>query len=88
MDDKLLRPLIQTKLRSGQLPYDSIPRVWGGPAAGETCDACDRLILGDQLVIEGIALAGGRKPLQLHVQCFGIWDEERRGGDGDGAPET
>lgn len=28
--------------------------------------------------MEGIALEGGRKPLQLHVKCFGIWDEERR----------
>jgi hypothetical protein len=78
MDPELLRDLIKTKLRSGALPYDSIPRIWGGQSAGEACDACDRLILGDQMVMEGIALDGGRKPLQLHVQCFGLWDEERR----------
>ena len=74
MDQELLRTLIRTKLRSGRLPYDSIPRVWGGPADGETCDACEIVSLGDELVIEGLALAGGRKPLQLHVMCFGIWD--------------
>jgi hypothetical protein len=80
MDPELLRDLIKTKLRSGALPYDSIPRIWGGRSAGEACDACDRLILGDHMVMEGIALDGGRKPLQLHVQCFGMWDEERRSG--------
>jgi len=30
------------------------------------------------MVMEGIALGGGRKPLQMHVRCFAIWDEERR----------
>jgi hypothetical protein len=29
-------------------------------------------------VMEGISLTGGRRPLQLHVLCFGIWDAERR----------
>ena len=28
-------------------------------------------------MIEGIALAGGRKPLQLHVECFHLWERER-----------
>jgi hypothetical protein len=78
MERDSLRALIKAKLRSGVLPYDSIPRIWGGPAAGETCDACEAVILGDQMVIEGIALSGGRRPLQLHVTCFGVWDEERR----------
>jgi hypothetical protein len=78
MDQEALRALIRTKLRSGRLPYDSIPRVWGGSGAGEICDACEKVIPGEQMVIEGIALDGGRQPLQLHVQCFGIWDDERR----------
>ena len=25
-----------------------------------------------------ISLAGGKAPLQLHVRCFWLWDEERR----------
>ena len=74
-----LRLLIRQKLQDGRLPYDHIPRVWGGPGALEMCDGCDFSIDEDQLVIEGISLTGGRKPLQLHVKCFGIWDEERRG---------
>jgi hypothetical protein len=28
--------------------------------------------------MEGIALAGGRKPIQLHAKCFYVWDSERR----------
>jgi hypothetical protein len=30
-------------------------------------------------VIEGItSAAGGKKSIQMHVVCFGLWDEERR----------
>jgi hypothetical protein len=36
------------------------------------------VIPGEQMVIEGIAMSGGRQPLLLHVACFGIWDEKRR----------
>jgi hypothetical protein len=32
----------------------------------------------DQLLMEGITLDLGRRPLQLHVRCFEIWDPERR----------
>jgi hypothetical protein len=78
MEHDSLRTLIRAKLRSGRLPYNRIPRLWGGPGAGETCDACGAIIPGEQMVIEGIALSGGRQPLQLHVPCFGIWDAERR----------
>ena len=49
-----------------------------GPPAGEHCDACDRLIT-EPLVIEGIAaLVAGRQSVQMHVECFAIWDEERK----------
>ena len=72
-----LRALIRAKLVDGQLPVNSIPRIWGGASAAETCDACEQLIVGNQMVMEGISLAGGRKPLQLHTLCFAIWDEER-----------
>ena len=65
--------------------------MWGGPGNGETCDACDLLISKGEFVIEGIAVPGDvqnalnalnavdrRKPLQLHVPCFSLWDQERR----------
>ncbi len=28
--------------------------------------------------MEGISLAGGKAPLQLHVGCFWIWEQERQ----------
>ena len=77
MHQQGLQLMIRQKLKNGTLPYNSIPRVWGGPGNGETCDACDVLVTKDEWVIEGIALAGGRKPLQLHVECFHLWEQER-----------
>jgi hypothetical protein len=77
MDQNVLRLLIQSKLADGRLPQDSIPRVWGGAGAGETCDACDELISKAQFVMEGISTTGG-KGIQLHVGCLHLWDAERR----------
>jgi hypothetical protein len=81
MDQEPIRIIIRQKLADGRLPHDSIPRLWGGPGAGEVCDGCDEKIAISVLVMEGISV-GGRKPLQLHVQCFYLWDVERRGEDG------
>jgi hypothetical protein len=77
MQQRHLQLLIRQKLQTGALPRNSIPRVWGGPGNGETCDACDGIVTKDEWVIEGISLAGGRKPLQLHVECFHLWELER-----------
>jgi hypothetical protein len=78
MDEPTLRRLIRSKLADGRLPVNSIPRFWGGAGAGEMCDACEEIITKDQFVMEGFALVGGRRPLQLHVGCFHLWDDERR----------
>ena len=75
METESLRLLIRQKLHDGRLPYNHIPRVWGGPSALEMCDGCESPITEHQMVMEGIA--GGRRPVQMHVGCFGIWDEER-----------
>jgi hypothetical protein len=78
MEVKAVRLLIRQKLRDGRLPYNGIPRFWGGPSDGEQCDACDRVIT-DQMVMEGIGSAGvGRHSIQMHLDCFALWDEERR----------
>ena len=77
--DEAIRLLIREKLRDGRLPYDSTPRFWGGPADGEVCDACEKPITKQQLVMEGIASTlSDKKPIQFHVTCFQIWDAERR----------
>ena len=78
MSTEALRLLILIKLADGRLPLNRIPRVWGGPGNGETCTACERIVTPHEFVMEGISLAGGKIPLQLHVKCFWIWEEERR----------
>ena len=81
MDKHEIRHLIRQKLADGRLPYNSIPLIWGGPSQGEKCHACDETIALPALIMEGIAL-NESQPLQLHVQCFYLWDAERRGADG------
>jgi hypothetical protein len=71
-----LRLLIREKLQDGRLPHERISRVQSSPADGQKCDACEKLITMGQLVVTGITLAG-RGSLQLHVQCFQLWDDER-----------
>ena len=39
-----IRALIRDKLNDGRLPLNSVLRLWGGPADGEVCDACDKPI--------------------------------------------
>ena len=78
MESAAIRLLVRQKLLDGRLPLDGISRIWGGPPAGEHCDGCDRLIT-EPLVIEGIAsLLAGRQSVQMHVECFAIWGEERQ----------
>ena len=71
-----LRALIRSKLRDGSLPWDSIPRVWGGKGANEICSACGAKVPPDALVMEGIG--EHMKSVQFHVACFHMWDVERR----------
>jgi hypothetical protein len=79
MDQQALRLLIRSKLQNGRLPLNSVPRVWGGRGNGEKCVACEATIAKEQLAMEGISLAaGGGIPIILHVECFQLWDHERR----------
>jgi hypothetical protein len=78
MDQESLRLLILRKLRAERLPRDGMRPVWSGPSDGETCDACDKVLAQTQLLREGVTLDLSRRPLQMHVQCFQIWDQERR----------
>jgi hypothetical protein len=79
MEAAAIRILIRDKLKDGRLPYNSMPRFWGGPGDGERCDACDLPISKGQLVMEGISkVVSEKKPIQFHVVCFQLWDRERR----------
>jgi hypothetical protein len=81
IDAESLRLLIRAKLRDGSLPWDSIPRVWGGKAANEVCSACGENIPPEALVMEGIG--DKMAAVQFHVGCFHVWDVERRLGGED-----
>lgn len=75
MDDSTLR------IRTGYIPLNSVPRFCGGPADGEVCDACDKPIMKQQLVLEGIASTlsdrpNEKKPIQFHAHCFDLWNDD------------
>lgn len=76
MEKSALRLMIQEKLADGRLPHDHIPRVWGGPGNGETCDGCDETVTKTQMVMEGLSTTNGG--VQFHVACFYVWDMERQ----------
>ena len=79
MDDAPILTLIRQKLIDGRLPLNSMPRFWGVDGDGEVCDACDKPITKQQLMMEGLASTlTNKKPIQLHVRCFQIWEAERR----------
>jgi hypothetical protein len=71
-----LRLLIREKLQDGRLPHERISRVQSRPADGEKCDVCEGRITMAQFVVTGTILAG-RGSIQLHVDCFQVWDDER-----------
>ena len=77
MDHEDIRLVILAKLADGRLSHDSIPRVWGGAGAGETCDACDEVVTKDQFIMEGVSTVPGKRGIQFHVQCFMFWDQVR-----------
>jgi hypothetical protein len=78
MDQESLRLLIQLKIRDGRLPRDDIKKVWNSRSDGERCDGRDAVLSKDQMLMEGVTMDLGRRPLQLHVRCFQVWDHERR----------
>ena len=76
MDQPTLVLMIRQKLADGRLPHNHIPRMWGGPGAGETCDGCGETVTKAQMVMEGIEEGGSG--VQFHVACFHVWDVERQ----------
>jgi len=78
MDSNDLQNMIAAKLADGRLPQDSIPRVWGGPGHGETCLACDEVVLAGQLLMEGISIDPTKMGVHFHVKCFYLWDTLRK----------
>jgi hypothetical protein len=76
MQVEALRLFIREKLQDGRLPHEPISQVQSRPADGQKCDACEKLITMARFVVTGTTLAG-RGSIQLHVECFQLWDHER-----------
>ena len=55
-----------------------IPRLWGGPANGESCDACEEIVPKAMMIIEGLSGDEGGVGVQFHVRSFQVWDSERK----------
>ena len=75
MDQPILRLMVRGKLADGRLPHDRIPRVWGGPGNGETCDGCGETVTKTQMVMDGLDARGC--PVHFHVSCLHVWETER-----------
>jgi hypothetical protein len=75
LEDKALRLLIRTKIADGRLPISTMPLVWGGPASGQQCVACEEIILKVETVLEGATSEGGMA-WSFHPGCFFIWCSE------------
>ena len=69
MDNPTLRILIRDKLADGRLPHDHIPRMWGGPGNGETCDGCGETVTKTQMLMEGLTKDSGAQSsgVQFHI---------------------
>jgi hypothetical protein len=82
MDRPALTLLIQAKLADGRLPHNHIPRMWGGPGNGETCDGCGETVSKSQMVMEGLSVTDAAHAdgigVQFHVECFQVWVGERQ----------
>lgn len=76
MEDHALRLYIRAKLENGHLPpYENVPRVWGGPGNGATCNGCEEIVTQPQLGMEGVTIKGDT--VQFHVKCFYVWAAEQ-----------
>ena len=76
MEPPFLRLLIQEKLADGRLPSAPLPRAWGGPGNGQTCDGCSETVTEAQTVVEH--LDGPGRGVRFHVACFHVWNVERQ----------
>lgn len=77
-----LHRMVKRKLRTGRLPYESVPTILGAPGDGEweACAACDQPLTTRQLVM---AVPVCDAFVHLHADCFMVWNEER-GADSPG----
>lgn len=76
MDHETLRSVIRAKISDGRLSRDALPVVSGKAGNELPCSACDQPVPKPQVMIEGSRPGG--PPMRFHVECFSIWEDERR----------
>ena len=76
MDKADRRVRIRRKLAEGRLPRNTIKRVGRAPANEEMCDGCGEIVPKGTMIMEGVNPNGQR--IHFHLECFYIWDQERR----------
>jgi hypothetical protein len=70
-----LLPVIRQRLHDGRLPMVTSPIIFGHPSRGGTCDACSRVLLKNQLVMD--IPWGDHADVHLHANCYIVWNAER-----------
>jgi hypothetical protein len=73
-----VRRIIRVRLRGGSLPYDGIPAtILGRPGDNSPCGVCDHDVTNHQLMMLVAHYASSRS-IRFHVDCFELWNDERR----------
>jgi len=69
------RQLIRRKLADGRLPLTGVFRAEVGPKQAAPCDACDREVSADEMLVAVTGSNDGRL-IRLHAECFKLWRVE------------
>jgi hypothetical protein len=64
---------IRDKLDADLLPQVLPEKVRAGRGHGNSCNACDRAVLGGQLEYRFLTQDDSDKPLRFHFACLGLW---------------
>jgi len=72
----VVRQRIRHRIEDGRLPRDRTIELWRGAGFGHTCDGCGLTITtADRM---SLICADDWRAVRFHVECFQIWDTERR----------
>jgi hypothetical protein len=77
MDPILLRHLIRQRIQDGRLPRTPLLEIGHGRGIGKSCEGCGSTIAWNERMTVRISAEDWRT-LQLHADCFEIWDSELR----------
>jgi hypothetical protein len=76
VDSNLVREVIRRKIADGSLPKGRAVDHWDVPGTGYTCDGCGEPMMRNQNTHWGVVVQDWMS-IQLHADCFQIWEAER-----------